>query len=179
MGNTGQRSDHPDSQVEGPPPPSPQNAGGQGLRKTIRAESTVGAPAAALFATLADYERAEVFIEGLQSLVPVTDKTAGQGAEFAADLKVGLQSFHTNIVIESYEPDRSITWSSAGDNGQSLTFELEPVPDGTAVTLSVGYEEPGGFGGALVAPFVERTVRHRAGAALERLRDHLLPPERQ
>jgi uncharacterized membrane protein len=149
------------------------------LRKTIRAEATIGAPPAALFAILADYERADVFIEGLQSLVPRTAQTAGQGSEFAADLKVGLQSFHTNIVIGSYEPDRAITWSTAADNGQDLTFELEPVRDGTAVTLSVSYEEPGGVGGALLAPFVERTVRHRAGTALERLRDHLLPPQRQ
>jgi len=153
------------------------DAGGPSLRKTIRAEATIAASAGTLFASLADYERADVFIEGLERLSPVTAQTTGEGAEFEAVLDIGIRTLQTRIVITSYQPDRAITWSSATEDGQSLFFQLEPVPDGTAVTLEVSYQEPGGLAGALVAPFVERTVRHRADTALERLADHLSPPE--
>lgn len=145
------------------------------MRKTIRAEATIAASASELFAALADYECAEMFIEGLERLSPVTSQTTGKDAEFEAVLKVGVRTLETRIVIGLYEPDRAITWSSAGQDGQNLIFQLEPIQDGTAVTLQVSYQEPGGLAGALLAPFVERTVQHRADTALERLRDHLSP----
>jgi len=147
------------------------------LRRTIRAEATIAASAGELFTSLADYECADVFIEGLERLTPVTTQTAGKGAEFVAVLKIGIRTLETRIMIESYEPDRAVTWSSAGEDGQSLVFQLEPVPDGTVVTLAVSYQEPSGLGGALIAPFVERTVQRRADTALERLGDHLSPPD--
>ena len=145
------------------------------MRKTIRASATIAAPAGVLFACLADYRRAEALVEGLDGLSPVSGQTTGRGAQFEADLDVGIRTLHTTIVIADYEPDRSITWSSAGDEGQSLTFDLEPAGDATAVRLAVSYEEPGGLAGALVAPFVERTVQHRADTALQRLGEHAAP----
>jgi uncharacterized membrane protein len=143
------------------------------LRKTIRAQATIPAPADTLFACLADYERADVFIEGLEQLHPIRTQTTGEGAQFAAVLRLGMRTLRTTIEITSVELGRRITWSSAGDDGQSLTFELQPVPEGTTIDLAVAYEEPGGIAGALIAPFVEQTVERRAITALERLRKHV------
>jgi carbon monoxide dehydrogenase subunit G len=145
------------------------------LRKTVTARATIAAPAAALFSCLADYRRAEVFIEGLEELTPIGTQTTGEGALFEAVLKVGPRTLRTTTVIAALAPDRSITWSSAGDDGQTLTFELEEARGATTVGLTVGYEEPGGIAGALLAPFVHQTVQHRADTALERLREHVSP----
>jgi len=145
------------------------------MRKTIRARATIAAPAERLLACLADYKRADVFIEGLEQLDPVGTQTTGEGAQFAAVLALGVRTLATTIVITSFEPCRTITWSSAGDDGQSLTFELLPGQEATTVDLAVSYEEPGGITGALVAPFVERTVQHRADTALDRLREQVSP----
>ena len=102
-------------------------------------------------------------------------QTTGENARFEAILDVGVRTLRTTIVITSLEPRRSITWSSAGADGQSLTFELRPRRGGTTVSLTVTYEPPGGIAGALIAPFVEHTVQHRATGALDRLREHLSP----
>ncbi len=145
------------------------------MTKTLRASATIPAPPEAIFKSLADYKRAESFIEGLEELEPVGSATTGQGAEFTAVLDVGTRKLDTTIVISAYEPNAKITWSSAGAAGQSLTFELRPDKGGTTVDLAVSYEEPGGIAGSLIAPFVERTVQHRADTALERLREHVSP----
>jgi uncharacterized membrane protein len=143
------------------------------LRTTVRVQATIAAPADVLFECLADYERADVFIEGLEQLTPTGTTTSGEGAQFDAVLKVGPRTLRTTITIGALERDRSITWASAGDGGQSLTFELRALGHETSVSLTVSYEEPGGVGGALIAPFVEQTVRHRSSVALERLREHV------
>jgi len=145
------------------------------LRKTVRERATIAAPLDVLFDCLADYQCADVFIEGLEQLTPTGTKTAGEGSKFDAVLKVGPRTLRTTIEIAELEPGRSITWSSSGDEGQSLTFELHPEQGRTAVSLAVSYEEPSGIGGALIAPFVEQTVRQRASGALERLREHVSP----
>ena len=92
-----------------------------------------------------------MFIEGLEQLTPVGLQTSGEDARFEAVLKVGVRTLRTTIVITSLEPRRSITWSSAGDDGQSLKFDLSPRRGETTVSLTVTYEQPGGMAGALIA----------------------------
>jgi uncharacterized membrane protein len=143
-------------------------------QSVVEAHATVAAAPDTVFACLADYRCAEVFIEGLEQLTPVGSQTTGKDARFDAILKVAGHSFRSVIVIASLQPGRSITWSSAGGDNQSLTFELTPDAGGTAVSLTVSYDPPGGLAG-VIAPFVERTVRQRATGSLERLREHLQP----
>ncbi|MGD0439207.1 MAG: SRPBCC family protein [Acidimicrobiales bacterium] len=144
------------------------------MNQTVEARATIAAAPHTVFECLADYRCAKVFIEGLEQLTPLGPQTTGENARFDATLKIAGRTLATVIVITSLEPGRSITWSSAGEDHQSLTFELVPEPGGTAVSLTVSYEQPDGLPGALLAPFVERTVRQRANGALGRLREHLL-----
>jgi carbon monoxide dehydrogenase subunit G len=145
------------------------------LRKTVSSRAKIAATPEALLACLADYKRAGVFIEGLERLTPTGRQTKGEGAQFEAVMKVGPRTLRTTTVIASLVPKRSITWSSTGDNGQSLSFELDPDQDETTVSLTIEYQEPGGIAGALIAPFVEQTVQHRADTALVRLKEHCSP----
>lgn len=146
------------------------------MTQTVRARRTIAASADAVFACLADYKQADVFIEGLEELTPLGSETTGEDARFEAVIDVGVRTLRTTIVISSLEPGRSVTWSSAGDEGQRLAFELAADPGGTLVSLTVTYERPGGIAGTLIAPFVEHTVQHRATVALERLREHFSTP---
>ena len=118
------------------------------MAKTVRASAAIAAPAAVIFACLADYKQADVFIEGLEQLTPNGSRTVGQGARFDAVLKVATRTLRTTIEIAALEPDRLITWSSAGDDGQRLTFRLSAGQGETIVEFTVDYEEPGGVAGA-------------------------------
>jgi uncharacterized membrane protein len=146
------------------------------LAKTVRASAAIAAPAAVIFACLADYKQADVFIEGLEQLTPNGSRTVGQGARFDAVLKVATRTLRTTIEIAALEPDRLITWSSAGDDGQRLTFRLSAGQGETIVELTVDYEEPGGVAGALMAPFIAQVVQHRSETALARLREQVSEP---
>ena len=86
------------------------------------------------FACLADYN-APRCSSTVSSAHPARATDQGEGAQFEAVLKVGPRTLRTTIVIASLVPRRSITWSSAGDNGQSLSFELDPDQDETTVSL--------------------------------------------
>jgi len=145
------------------------------MRKIVRSHAMIAARAETIFDCLADYQCADVFIEGLEQLTPTGPRTTGAGARFEAVLRVGPRMLSTTIEIASLEPGRSITWTSAGDGGHSLTFDLHLRHDVTSVTLTVSYEEPGGIAGSVIAPFVEITVRDRATGVLERLARHVLP----
>ena len=98
------------------------------MTQTVRARRTIAASADAVFACLADYKQADVFIEGLEELTPLGSETTGEDARFDAVIDVGVRTLRTTIVISSLEPARSVTWSSAGDEGQSLAFELSRGP---------------------------------------------------
>ena len=145
------------------------------LQRTVQARTTIAASAGAVFECLADYRCATVFIEGLEQLIALGPRTTGEGAQFEALLKVGGRTLRTTIMIAALQPRRSITWCSAGGDTQSLTFELRASRGQTTVSLTVTYEQPSGIAGALIAPFVEHTVQHRATGALDRLREHLSP----
>jgi uncharacterized membrane protein len=135
---------------------------------------TIGAEARALFALVADYQQAPTFIDGLQSLDPLTDDTVGEGAEFAAVMKVGPKVFHATITIARLREDRLITWAAVGEHDQAITFKLKPVDNGTQILMEVSYERPAGLTGTITAPIVEETVRNRAHASMRRLRDQVV-----
>ncbi|MGD1011909.1 MAG: SRPBCC family protein [Acidimicrobiales bacterium] len=145
------------------------------MQKTVHAEAIIPAPPEAVFACLADYKCAPIFIEGLEELSPTGARTTGEKAQFQAVLKVGPHTLRTTISITHLDPGRSVTWSSTGETAQSLHFELRPGPAGTGVALTVSYEEPGGLGAIFLAPFVASAVQHRTEGALSRIREHLVP----
>jgi len=145
------------------------------MRTTVRVSGRYEATPATLFACLADYRVAPLFIDGLERLSPVTDVTSGEGARFDAVMRVGPKRFQSTIEIVDYDPDHLVTWASSSGQQQHLTFKL--VPDGdaetTKVLLEVSYEGPSGLPGILFAPVVEETVRAHAHGALRKLRRHV------
>lgn len=151
----------------------PKRGQAKTMRTTVRVGGTIAASPKVLFACVADYEQAPMFIDGLVSLAPAGRRTRGKGAKFDAVMKVGPKTFSTTIEIAELEENHLVTWSSASDNGQSVTFELRPDGDGTQVVLEIEYERPGGLAGVVTGRVVEETVKARAHTSMRKLRDHL------
>lgn len=136
---------------------------------TVRAQTTLEARAASLFALLSDYKHAETIIDGLEELTPVGDKTSGVGARFRARMRVGPKKFGAEIEIGALTKDRLVSWVASGGDNRSITFELDEEGGSTTVGLTVNYERPDGLAGRLLASVVDETVRAKAGDTLTRL----------
>jgi hypothetical protein len=110
----------------------------------VSVDRVINAPAAALFAVVADATR-HPEIDGSGQLVKAKDGAPRQlalGSTFGMAMKMGVPYTVTNTVIE-FEQDRRIAWQTvlAGPLGRFLggriwRYELEPVDGATLVTES-------------------------------------------
>jgi uncharacterized protein YndB with AHSA1/START domain len=110
----------------------------------VSVDRVINAPAAALFAVVADATR-HPEIDGSGQLVKAKDGAARQlalGSTFGMAMRMGVPYTVTNTVIE-FEQDRRIAWRTvlAGPLGRFLggriwRYEFEPVDGATLVTES-------------------------------------------
>jgi uncharacterized protein YndB with AHSA1/START domain len=110
----------------------------------VSVDRVIDAPAASLFAVVADASR-HPEIDGSGQLVKVKDgetHALALGSTFGMSMKMGVPYTVTNTVVE-FEQDRRIAWKTvlAGRFGHFLggriwRYEFEPVDGGTKVTES-------------------------------------------
>jgi uncharacterized protein YndB with AHSA1/START domain len=108
----------------------------------VSVDRVITAPAAALFAVLADATR-HPDIDGSGQLVKAREGASQHltlGSVFGMSMKMGVPYTVSNTVVE-FEQDRRIAWQTvlAGPFGRFLggriwRYELEPVDGGTKVT---------------------------------------------
>ncbi|MET0467244.1 MAG: SRPBCC family protein [Aeromicrobium sp.] len=104
----------------------------------ITVERTIKAPAASIFALLADAAKHPEFdgsgtVRGTrQASRPLT-----LGTKFGMAMHMGVGYSTSNEVVE-FEPDRRIAWRTTGAKGlvggRIWRYELEPTADGTLVS---------------------------------------------
>jgi hypothetical protein len=104
----------------------------------------IDAPAAALFAVVADANR-HPEIDGSGTVVKAKAGTPQQlalGSTFGMSMKMGIPYSMSNTVIE-YEQDRHIAWKTVFSGplgrvigGRIWRYQFEPVEGGTKVTES-------------------------------------------
>lgn len=138
---------------------------------TVRVSTRIVAEAGALFQLVSEPDKAVRVIEGLESLEAIGPQTTGEGARFAAVMRLGPKTVRAEVELAAVEQDRSVTWVSSHGDDRSLAFELRELDEATAVRLTVTYARPEGMSALLLAPVVEETVRARAKGTLERLRE--------
>jgi hypothetical protein len=112
--------------------------------KVVSVDRVIKAPAASLFAVVADATR-HPEIDGSGQLVKAKDGAAHQltmGATFDMSMRMVVPYSMSNTVVE-FEQDRRIAWQTvqAGPLGRFLggriwRYEFEPVEGGTKVTES-------------------------------------------
>ena len=113
--------------------PSPADVGASTGDRTVSVTRTIPAPAADIFAVLADAsQHPRIDGSGTVRASRSTDpEPLRLGSKFGMDMKMGVPYRMTNEVVE-YIPDRLIAWSHVGRH--RWRYELEPVEGGTVVT---------------------------------------------
>lgn len=104
-------------------------------------ERTIPAPAAAIFALLADPRRhPDIDGSGMVKSVKTSDLPLRQGSTFSMHMKRGLAYSTENTIVE-FEPDQVIAWQTRPITmplplllgGRTWRYELTPVDGGTLV----------------------------------------------
>jgi uncharacterized membrane protein len=136
---------------------------------SVRVSRRLGSPVHELFVLVSEAEHAVDVIEGLEQMTPIGELAAGVGARYRAALRVGPKTVQADIELEELIEDRLVRWRASNGDERSITFELRPVEDHTAVRITVTYERADGLSATLLAPVVEEAVRERARKTLDRL----------
>ena len=142
--------------------------------RRFSARIVIARPPADVFAWVADPGNVALVLEGVDRWEPLDDSATGVGARFDVSMRALGFPLENVLVLDRWDEPRAISWRSvSGLVAQSGGWRFDPVGDGTEVTLTIGYEPPGGALGGLLAARVDGMVRDRLRRALERMRDRL------
>jgi hypothetical protein len=142
--------------------------------RRFAASTLVGRPPGQVFAWVADHRHAAMVLEGVTRWEPAGEQTVGVGARFDVEMQVLGFPLSTELVLDVWDEPRAIEWSSvSGLVAQWGGWQLEPRPQGTLVTLTIGYRPPGGAAGSFVAGRADGLVRMRLERALATMKDVL------
>lgn len=145
--------------------------------RRFTARTVIARPPADVFAWVADPRHVPEVLEGVDRWEPLGDRTAGVGARFDVSMRALGVPLDSVLVLDRWDEPRAIGWrSESGLIAQSGGWRFEPRGAGTEVSLTIGYEPPGGALGGLVAGRVDGAVRQRLQRALERMKAVLERP---
>jgi uncharacterized membrane protein len=140
--------------------------------RRFSARIVIARPPADVFAWVADPRHVAMVLDGVDRWEPLDDGAAGVGARFDVSMRALGFPLENVLVLETWDEPRAIGWRSvSGLVAQSGGWRFEPRGGGTEVTLTIGYEPPGGPLGGLLAARVDGVVRDRLRRALVRMRD--------
>jgi uncharacterized membrane protein len=142
--------------------------------RRFSAHVVIARPAAEVFAWVADPRHVALVLDGVDRWEPLDDRATGVGARFDVSMRALGFPLENVLVLDRWDEPRAIGWrSESGLVAQSGGWRFEPRGDGTEVTLTIGYDPPGGPLGGLLAARVDGVVRDRLQRALERMRDRM------
>ena len=145
--------------------------------RRFSARTVIARDPADVFAWVADHRNVPTVLEGVDRWEPLGEAVTGVGARFDVSMRALGVPLDNVLVLDRWDEPRAIGWrSESGLIPQSGGWRFEPRPGGTEVTLTIGYEPPGGALGGLLAGRVEGMVRGRLAQALERMRTILEHP---
>ena len=120
---------------------------------------------------MADHRNVSRVLEGVDRWEPLGERVAGVGARFDVSMRALGLPLDNVLVLDRWDEPRAIGWrSESGLVPQAGGWRFEPRAGGTEVTLTIGYEPPGGALGGLVAGRVDGLVRGRLEQALARMK---------
>ena len=127
-----------------------------------------------VFAWVADHRNVPAVLDGVDRWEPLDARTRGRGARFDVSMRALGLPLENVLVLDRWDEPAAIGWrSESGLVPQVGGWRFERRPGGTDVTLTIGYEPPGGAIGGLLAGRVDGLVRDRLQHALERMKARL------
>ena len=140
-------------------------------RRRYQVRTVIARPPAEVFAWVAAPEHVPQVLEGVDRWEPLGEPARGVGARFDVSMRALGLPLENVLVLDRWEEPRAIRWrSESGLVAQSGGWRFEPRGAGTEVTLTIGYEPPGGALGGLLADRVDGLVRERLERALARMK---------
>jgi hypothetical protein len=131
------------------------------------AEIVIARPPDAVFSWVADYRHVAEVLEEVDRWEPMQREARGVGARFDVSMTALGFPLENVLVLDRWEEPTSIGWrSESGLLQQSGRWDFRPHPQGTLVSLSIGYVLPLGPVSRLVAGEVDGLVRGRLQRAL-------------
>lgn len=136
----------------------------------ITASTTIDAGAGEVFAYAADHRHATTVVPGLAKFEPEGEETTGLGARFAAVFELGPSTFDATLEVTTFDPDRSIGWTTTSTPTQSLLWTFAEAEGRTSVEFELGVELPGGIAGNILGMTIEPLLKSRAKEAAAMLK---------
>ncbi|GAA4973274.1 SRPBCC family protein [Pseudonocardia tropica] len=110
----------------------------------LSAETTVSAPADAVWAVLADYARDPQWRRGVRSMVPTPAGPVRTGTTTREVLRAAGRTTHNDGVVTEVAPGRRFTWRTTAGVEAEGARDVEPLPGGTCrVRLELRVRPPG------------------------------------
>jgi uncharacterized membrane protein len=102
---------------------------------------------------------------------PLSPRRRQARATSLVTFRLGRKEVKTLAMISSYQPNRFIAWVSSDRPRVSEDWTLEPGPDGTTVTVTLGYDAPRSFVSSLIDRFMWRQVEQAINQMLGKFRE--------
>lgn len=123
----------------------------------ITRSHTVPAPAAAVWAVLADYRRDPEWRTGVEVMGPSPAGPVQPGTTTHEVMRLGGKTYVNDGVVDTVDPGRCLTWHTVQGADASGSRQVVERPDGTSeVTLTLSVRPHGGE--VLIAPIVRRML---------------------
>jgi uncharacterized membrane protein len=120
---------------------------------------TISAPVEVVFGYVDDYHNLTRFMKDLSTWEPAGSQVHGKGAVFKVGMKAGPMTIESTVEITDWVENASIGFVSRKGFKQSGTWSFARSGSGSAATLDVEYEFPGGFAGKIAARAAEPIMR--------------------
>jgi carbon monoxide dehydrogenase subunit G len=137
--------------------------------KRVERAATIGAPAAVLFAYLADLDNLNEWMAGIVEAEVTSPGELGAGSTARVVRALGSQRLEAPLTVAEYDPPRHLVITSEV-SGVNVAASLHLEPVGDATHLRFGME----IRGSMLTRFMEPMLAGAAGgeidATLERLR---------
>ncbi|MDQ6650050.1 MAG: SRPBCC family protein [Actinomycetota bacterium] len=137
---------------------------------TASAGVVVDAPRQAVFAYVNEWSHATEYTHDLVKWLPLTEQKAGLGARFDAAMKMGPTTQQSTLEITRWEQDAAIGWEPRDGFSQRGLYEFADGAGGTAVTLTIEFDLPGGLAGRLLGKTIEPVARQNVAKTVEKLK---------
>lgn len=148
---------------------------------TIDFAVTCPVPVTTAFAYVSDYRNVPQYFHGISSYAPVTDRTAGIGAQFDAEMRLGPSAMKSRLETTAWQENKLLEFTSISGVSNVITYRFEVIElRQCRVYISIEFSLPSGVAGRALTktlqPFITTAATQTAEAIARHVIDHDASP---